>query len=69
MPSACIRRCVVGHGGMTDGTCVPRRSWLRKSRAERPCCQHVRPTNIMSKCAHAPAHVRQPLGAVPWQES
>jgi hypothetical protein len=33
----------------------PRRSWLRKSRADRPCCQQVRHADIRSDCARAPA--------------
>jgi hypothetical protein len=47
----------VGHGGRAKGTSVPQRSWLRKSRAERPCCQHVRHTDIRSDCARASAQV------------
>src|SRR5262245_48597843 len=46
------------HGGRA--TIVPRRSWLRKSRAERPRCQHVRHTDIRTDCARAPAQVRLP---------
>ena len=46
MPMACIGWSAVGHGAMADGTCVPRRNWLRKSSAERPCCQQVRHTDI-----------------------
>ena len=56
----CVGWCAVGHGGMADGTCVPRRSWLRKSSAERPWCQQVRHTDINVACARAPAQVRLP---------
>jgi hypothetical protein len=31
----------IGHGGRTRATGAPGRSWLKKSRAERPCCQQV----------------------------
>ena len=60
MPLACIGWCVVSHSGMAAGTRVPRRSWLRKSRAERCCCQHVRHTDISKDWARAPAQVRLP---------
>ena len=50
----------VGRGGRGGATGVPRRSWLRKSRAERPCCQQVRHTDISTDCARAPAQVRLP---------
>jgi hypothetical protein len=49
-----------GSGGRARITGVPRRSWLRKSRAERPCCQHVRHTDIRTTCARASAQVRLP---------
>src|SRR5262249_37408842 len=39
---------------------APRRSWRRKSRAERPFCQHVRHTDIRTDCALAPAQDRLP---------
>ena len=52
--------CAPGHGGKARATGVPRRSWLRKSRADWPCCQHVRHTDIRTDCARAPAHVRLP---------
>jgi hypothetical protein len=39
---------------------MPRSCWLRKSRAERPCCQHVRHTDISTDCARAPTQVRLP---------
>ena len=45
---------------MASATGLPRRSWLRKSRAVRPCCQHVRHTDIRTDCARAPAQVRLP---------
>jgi hypothetical protein len=38
---------------MAGATGMPRRSWLRKSRAERPCCQHVRHTDIRTDRALA----------------
>src|SRR5262245_42261745 len=50
----------VGHGGRGWAIGVPRRSWLKKSRAERPCCQHVRHTDISTACARAPDQVRLP---------
>jgi hypothetical protein len=31
-----------------------------KSRAERPCCQQVRHTDISTDCARTPAQVRLP---------
>jgi hypothetical protein len=33
---------------------MPRRRSPRKSRAQRPCCQHVRHTDIRTDCARAP---------------
>ena len=51
---------MVGHGGKPRATGEPRRSWLRKSRADRPCCQQVRHTDIRTDCARAPAQVRLP---------
>src|SRR5581483_891671 len=50
----------VGHGGMVKATGAPRSSWLRKFRADRPCCQHVCHTDISTDCARAPAQVRLP---------
>jgi hypothetical protein len=41
------------HGGAASTTGVPRRNWLRKSRAERPCSQQGRHTDIRNVCAHA----------------
>ena len=49
-----------GHGGNARAIGVPRRSWLKTSTAERPCCQQVRPTGISTDCARAPAQVRLP---------
>jgi hypothetical protein len=49
-----------GSRGRAKGTGVPRKSWLRKSRAERPCHQHVRHTDIRTDCARAPPQVRLP---------
>src|SRR5262249_48500084 len=40
------RKRPVIHGGKANAASGPRRNWLRKSRAERPCCQHVRHTDI-----------------------
>ena len=56
----CIGLCAVGHGGRARTAGVPRRSRLRKSRAEPPCCQQVRHTDISTACARAPAQVRLP---------
>jgi hypothetical protein len=53
------RAGAAGHGGKARAA-APRRSWLRKSRAERPCCQHVRPTDIRTAYARAPGQVRLP---------
>ncbi len=41
-------------------TAIPRKSWLRRSIAERPCCQQVRHTDIRTDCAFAPPQVRLP---------
>src|SRR6516164_10041987 len=40
--SSCADSHTAGHGGRARATGVPRKSWLRKSRAERPCCQQIR---------------------------
>ena len=48
------------HGGKANSDAGPRRSRLRKSRAERPICQHVRHTDISTDCARAPTWVRLP---------
>jgi hypothetical protein len=44
VPFEYIGWCAVGQGGKARATDSPRKSWLRKSRAERPCCQQVRLT-------------------------
>src|SRR5262249_30810653 len=48
------------HGGKANAAGRPRKSWLRKSRAERPCCQHVRHTDIRTDWVRAPGQVRLP---------
>jgi hypothetical protein len=50
----------VGYGGRARVIGVPRRSWLRKSRAERPSCQQVRHSDMRTDCARAPTQVRLP---------
>jgi hypothetical protein len=64
-PDVSVRQAEIREGefaqpGSLRATGVSRSSWLRKSRAQRPCCQHVRHTDISTACARAPAQVRLP---------
>jgi hypothetical protein len=60
MFSSLVRAETIFWLNRAKGTGVPRKSWLRKSRAERPCCQHVRHADISTDCARAPTQVRLP---------
>ena len=57
----CTGLRAMGHEGRARATSVPRRSWLRTSRAGNPCCQQVRHTDIWTDCARAPTHARLPV--------
>jgi hypothetical protein len=60
VPSSVGSARTAGQGSAAKAIGVLQRSCLRKSKAERPCCQHVRRSDISSDCPRAPGQVELP---------